>query len=228
MARKLIVVLTSILTICCVPLIGNAQINLEMDSVFVDVPETEFEMVGYNTFTNILPQQTEFKWIRNVVSAPAEWSTFICDSNLCYTSITNESSITLGANGTSLMNVHVEFNGVFQGTALVEVHIELANDPNVFTTAYYEFDPTISSSSQLSITELKIYPNPSSGLFSVEGSTQNLGSLDIFSCSGKLMTSFSINSGDLLDIGNLPNGTYLTVLKDLEGLPIAQKLITKI
>jgi hypothetical protein len=60
---------------------------------------------------------------------------------------------------------------------------------------------------------LQIYPNPSDGLFTVE--TDNNGVLEIYSTSGQLIMSQTIQSGKtMLNIKHLQNGVYALKWKD--------------
>lgn len=60
---------------------------------------------------------------------------------------------------------------------------------------------------------LKVYPNPSSGIFTVEGPARPIG-LRVFDARGVLVRSDVCNTTLQLDLSAQPKGTYLLVADD--------------
>lgn len=71
--------------------------------------------------------------------------------------------------------------------------------------------------------EISLYPNPSGGVFTISGLTQNV-KLRVFNSTGQIILSREINTGNIqLDLTNETRGIYFIEL-DLEGGTLYKKL----
>ncbi len=206
----------------------NAQILLESDTIFSGITD-DYEEVAHNKFTNALPQLKTYRWVRNEVIMPAPWHTLICDKNNCFSGSVDSMEVELGPSASSLLDVHLRLENVFEGYALVELLIKDINNANNSVTAVYVFDSGMTSGlKEVQKMDFNIYPNPSSGLFTIANSETHVSVLEVYSLAGNQLVEFEVAEGQWYDLANLAKGTYIACLKDAKGLLLGTKLITKI
>ena len=205
--------------------LGLGAQNLEFDTspvVVSDLPATDFEGVGYAVIINTANTARNLTWERNVIEKTPEWNTAICDNVQCFAPTVSTSNFELTANGEGTMDVHAYPGGV-EGSAVVEVIVTDRDDTNLSVSNVYYFNADPSSTVDVTRQQIKVYPNPSTGLFSVKAGKQ-LATVQVFSLTGQIVKSFTYNDGQWYDISDLPKGTYLVRLIDRD----AQQLVTKL
>lgn len=205
----------------------SAQISIENDTLFSEVFDGVNDVVGHNTLTNNVPQQKTYRWVRTEVTMPDNWESAICDPNQCYLTSVDSMEFNLGPAGSGLLDVHVYPDVDWNGYAMVEVAITDINDASNTVSGVYIFDSELTSISEVHELEFKVYPNPTNGLFSLDGNLENIEFISVFSTSGHRMVHQPIQGGDWYDITNLPMGTYLIQLSNKEGVPLGTKLVGK-
>ncbi len=202
--------------------------NLEFDVSPVitgTVNASDFEGIGHSVITNTAATARSLKWTRSIVEMTEGWNVAVCDKNQCYipTVTTREFNLEPSEGGT--MDVHVYPNGI-SGSAIIEVLIEDVNDTNLFLSNLYYFNTEPTSTTELNRQIIKVYPNPSNGLFTVKGD-KKIGSLDVYSLTGRKVAAFTYGQGQWYNIATLPKGTYLIRLIDRDGQQLVTKLINK-
>ena len=70
-------------------------------------------------------------------------------------------------------------------------------------------DLIVDNIEDISVLEIKIYPNPTKELLNVELQNEINASISLMDCNGKLVLSKIINQVDQIEMANLPNGVYL-------------------
>ena len=203
----------------------NLEFN-ESPVIVTGIESTDFEGVGYSILTNTADTARGFVWTRNIVEKTETWSIAICDNIQCYAPATATSNFTITANGTSPMDVHAYPNQT-DGSAVVEITVTDAADNQQTISNLYYFNTSPSSTTQASRQTIKVYPNPSNGLFSVKGGKQ-IASVQVFSLTGRQVKAFTYNDGQWYDISDLPTGTYLVRLVDRDAQQLVTKLMNKL
>lgn len=207
---------------------AHAQISLEKTDTIVTPVTEEFDIPTHNSFTNNLPQQKTLRWIINEVDITDGWATYICDANACYPPAVDSAEVDLGPNASSILDLHLRTNDIYEGYAFVEVKLVHANDPNVNATVYYIFDSELPTSiNQIEPLALNIYPNPSQGLFYLSDEQEKLSSIKVFSMAGQELEHINMGQKDWINLTKLKSGMYLIQLLDKDGINLASKLITK-
>ncbi|MEL6835091.1 MAG: T9SS type A sorting domain-containing protein [Bacteroidota bacterium] len=204
---------------------GLAAQNLEFSTspaVVSDLPSSEFEGVGYSTIINTADVERNLTWERNVIEKTETWETAVCDNIQCYFPTVESADFMLTPNGEGTMDVHAYPGGV-DGSAVVEVIVTDRDDPNLSVSNVYYFNADPSSTVDVTRQQIKVYPNPSTGLFSVKAGKQ-LATVQVFSLTGQQVKNFTYNDGQWYDISDLPKGTYVVRLIDRD----AQQLVTKL
>ena len=202
--------------------------NLEFDTnpvITGSVNASDFEGVGHSIITNTAAGMRNFKWTRTIVEMTEGWDVAVCDKNQCYIPDVTTMDFNLAASEGGTMDVHVYPHDI-SGSAIIEVVVEDLSDNSLSVSNLYYFNTQPTATNDISRQSLKVYPNPSNGLFTVKGDKQ-VGSLEIYSLTGKKVQSFTYGQGQWYNISDLPKGTYLVRLVDRKGQQMVTKLINK-
>ncbi len=158
---------------------------------------------------------------------PAEWTTIVCDANLCYSPNFDEcpsskpNGMDSGASSTA-WSIKVDPHGV-KGTA--KLHMEFYSDSdftNLVGSTEVEAMITadsdlISSTSDNFIAEnIVVYPNPTYGTFRIKNDN-NIDRVTMVNIVGKEIWSESHQEGKQYDISALYKGMYIVRLYNVEG-----------
>lgn len=207
----------------------SAQEEMEFTEspvVVEGVRADDFEGVGYSTLVNTSESDRTFTWTSNAIEITDGWLFAICDKNLCYEPPVTSETFTLEADSAGRMDVHAYPQGL-DGSAVVELAVVDSDNEQLSVSNLYYFNTGPSSTTEASRQRIKVYPNPSNGLFSVKGGKQ-IASVEILSLTGRQVKSFRYNDGQWYDISNLPKGTYLVRLVDRDAQQLVTKLINKL
>lgn len=194
----------------------------ESPVILTGVLASDFEGVGYSTVNNIGGTDRMIRWESSVVEMTDGWNMAVCDKIQCYEPVVTSEVFSLVADEEGRMDVHV-YPGGRDGSAVVEITVTDTLDAAVTLNNLYYFNTSPSSTGEAIRQSVKVYPNPSHGLFSVKAGKQ-LATVQVYSLTGQQVKSFSYNDGQWYDITDLPKGTYLVRLIDRD----AQQLVTKL
>jgi len=75
--------------------------------------------------------------------------------------------------------------------------------------------------------DLTIYPNPSNEYFTVESSNYAKLDIQIFDIIGRKTFSKSVETNEIVDISNIPNGTYLIVIMSKKEIKTSKLIISR-
>lgn len=203
---------------------GISQIVSDPSSLSAVVSEDDkknFMMTVTNT-----GDETYGVWWKLVLGDdwPAEWKTFICDSQNCYTPNTYEcpkvNEFAPNASS-SAWSVKVDPSGVKGSATLVMEFYSESTFTNLIGTtevgAVFTADSDLTSSTKDAFTgNLVLYPNPTQDYFSVKND-DNIASVSLVNVIGKEIWTKAHNRGALYDVSNLFKGMYLVRLVNNEG-----------
>jgi len=223
MKRTILLVIISVLSISC--FYAQASLTFSSDTVTVtdevEVDDNFFEIVAYGTLFNTGDEPITIRWERFIVDAPEEWEVLVCDLNQCYEPIVYsniasdlglDAPVTLEPGGSTNLDVHILPKGT-AGTAVVNIEVADANEPdNVLITSRYELTATTpTSTEEIAVPTLSIFPNPATDYIQIRNS-QDVDRLVVYNIVGREMRSFNAAPGQRYFIGDLPNGLYLASL----------------
>lgn len=207
-----------------------AQVALDHDTVYAEITvDNYFDCVNHNFVTNSLSDATTYIWVKKELVMPAGWDAAVCDPYQCYFHTVDSITFNLAANEKGIMDVHVypDPNNWVGGYAVVEVTVkEVGNESNT-TSGIYIFESEATSTHEAQQIEFKVFPNPTSGLFAIEGETEEVANMTIFSTIGQRLLQMPVQGGDWYNVSNLTAGTYLVQLSAEDGRLLGTKLITK-
>lgn len=209
---KLKTYLFIISTLFCTQL-SVAQISVETDTIFTAIIE-EPDIVSHNSFTNQIPQLKTFRWIKNVVDITPGWLSTVCDKNLCYVPSVDTAELELGPGASSIIDLHLYTNSIYEGYAFIEVKIEDLTDTNNSAYMYFIYDSAITPVNEPYSMQFDIYPNPSKGLFYIEDSNQPISSVAIFDMNGKQLLQLPFGQKKWIELFHLESGNYLMQLSN--------------
>jgi len=202
------------------------------DTLSTGVAVGSVDVVGYGTVDNTFNQVKTYSWTRNEISITSGWESAVCDKNLCYLpTVATQEFITGPLESDARLDVHVYPNDIDVGNAFIEITITDVNNADNTAVGYYLFDSNIMSTNTQSASQtfFKVYPNPSVGLFTIEGGAA-IEQVNIYNTTGQLLKGFQYNNlvAEWYDIAELPEGTYILQLIGKDDQTLGSKLITKL
>jgi len=223
--------ITLILVLALISWAAFGQTISTVDTLHTGVAVGETDVVGYGTVDNTFNQVKTYSWTRNEISLTSGWESAVCDKNLCYLpTIGTEEFMTGPLESDARLDVHIYPNGIDVGNAFIEITITDVNNANNTAVGYYAFDSNFTTGTQnASQTFFKVYPNPSTGLFTIEGDAE-IEQVNIYSTTGQLLRTFGYNNlaAEWYDIAELPQGTYMLQLLGKDSEILGTKLMTKL
>ncbi len=197
--------------------------NLNLENGFI-------ELYNDPLMKNESTQETQYKWIKVVESAPTEWEFSVVDINQSYFPEidTTPVPLTFSPNQEVTFRVSVIPNGA-AGCGTVRMDFSLWGDTEdeIIYSAYYEYKVNnpgecFSSTNETILKEANIYPNPTNDFFTIKTDAP-FTKIRIIDTSGKLVKVFSRN--DLYDISELEEALYFVeIFNDYEKIGV-EKII---
>ena len=200
----------------------------------VDLTDNYIEEVGHYNITNMTNEAVSLRWVR--IPSPdcdAEWQLPVCDNNQCYSAAVSsnispdiglDAPAILQAGETSdLFSLHIKPKGQ-AGCCTVELEFYLTSDPNTVIETI-EFDVRINdpncnivSTSEEVVSALRVFPNPMTDYFQLEGNDANdVKELAVYNLIGRQVRSFDATTATSFDMGGLPGGIYLIGMVGEDG-----------
>ncbi len=167
-----------------------------------------------------------FQWERNIIQLTEGWETAVCDKNACYTPGIGARQFEMAAAEEGTMDVHVYPNGV-EGQAIVEITVTDTEDANSSAVGLYYFNTSPNSTIDVEKVKLRVYPNPSQGLFTLSNNSI-ADRVVIYNVAGRPVREFNHNNNKWYDITDLPQGTYFVRILDESKQTLVTRLIQKI
>jgi hypothetical protein len=196
--------------------LAYSQISVSVDPQTFTMSGTASQTdVAYHVdVTNNGSQPVSLLWSRRVAGAPAEWWTWICDANLCYTPEVNSCPTSkpnvVAPGGTFEMIFHMNPRNV-EGSGEFDLNIS-DMDGNILATIDGNIlIGTTSTDNGTSDAKLTLFPNPTSDYFQIS-SLSGLKSIEVFNIVGTKVKSFDAVPQKQYFIGDLSEGMYLVRL----------------
>lgn len=188
------------------------QIN-PPDLVAVIDDFNEYEVVAYAKVKNLSDEALNLKWIKKRKTIPDDWGLAICDTVACHAPHIDSSSFSIGPNEVSRLDVHVYPNST-AGAGDVDVIVyDVANPDDRYVLNATFNDATSNQSIALAPQNIRVYPNPTTDYFSVDG-IEGLKQVVVLNLVGREVRRFSIAPKARYKVGDLETGLYLLRLVD--------------
>ena len=190
------------------------------------IEPTDFEGVGYANVVHNGTEMIAVRWTRKVISMTEGWQSAICDKNQCYFPSVNSQPFEFLVGEAARLDVHVYPNGI-AGSALIEVTLVNVADTTQSVTGVYYFNQSPNGTTDVNFEAVKMYPNPTQGLFTIEEVDQQIARIDVFDLAGRTVKQFQYGAGQWYSISDLTQGTYLLRLLSKDGQTVATRLMNK-
>ena len=203
-----------------------AQAELSFDFASVDVLEAadESDIEGRIIITNDGTESVDLLWRRVVDDLPAEWDSWVCDANLCYTPATftcpENKPVTIAPGAAAPMYAHVDPND-FIGEGTFEIELFTTTDTTVIATLVYNFttsEPTSTYNPGL-VPSVQVYPNPAVSYVKLKND-RDVSRVVFYNIIGKEVLAYNHEAGGSHSVGMLPSGMYLVGMYDRNGKTI--------
>lgn len=200
----------------------NAQLSLNPTSLSVNISENSDHLFNVTISNSSNSDVTTWWKLKKNSGFPGAWSTTVCDFFTCYQPNFDECPANKGnlipANGSVSFQVHFYPNGVTGSSGMA---LQLFSDKS-FKTMITETDPSAllqagtTSTSNLSTTDLKVFPNPTDDYFIVRNDN-NVAKVGLYNIVGKEVFTYKHNAGTSYDVADLNKGVYIVRLMDVKG-----------
>ncbi len=181
-------------------------------------------------------------WERVFVDIPSEWTTSVCDPNLCYAPFADEPlgpgsvlipfTMTAGSSipGSSFY-VQFQPNGV-PGSGTVRLKIYEEGNPNNSTLCSFEFNAVATGINNPTPSEVMFYPNPVRNEIRVSApQASRIRTVEIYNVVGKLVRKFDLGqdrSTFQLNVSELKEGMYFARLLNTNNELVESKRFSKV
>lgn len=202
---------------------AQMDVGVEPNPVETEGDIQSFDIAAHGILKNNESEDLLLRWRRIEIDMPPQWSTWVCDNNLCYGPATSQTpdgfpmDIKAGEGGT--MDVHINPNETV-GTGIVKIEIALYNDTTVILdTATYVFDALLTSTAELTPRgPIKVFPNPTTNYIMLSDA-EGIDEMVVYNLMGREVRSFQAAEGRRYPVADLPNGVYLlSLVSEEEGI----------
>ena len=215
----------------------NAQLEITpnpVDAHFdgLDLTDGYVEEIAHFTVKNISNEEVSLRWVRNISSTcNAVWEFPVCDNNQCYTAAVfsnvnnsfNIPAVLAAGESSDLFSLHVRPKGQ-AGCCTVSLDFFLTSDPSTIIETV-DFDVKINDpdcwlvgTSEATIAALRVFPNPMTDYFQLEGNNENdVKRLAVYNLIGRQVRSFDATIANRFDMSGLPGGIYLVGMIGADG-----------
>ncbi len=180
-------------------------------SIDIDNPDLDYVKQGFvvNTSDAVL----KLRWVKKAQSKPDISDAAICDNVVCWNPSRNESDFSIEVGDSSNFDFHYYPNGN-AGNAVYKVSVEeVAKPDNKAELTFTINDATTSNALFPGEENVRIYPNPATDYFSVDGIDQ-LKRVIVINLVGQEVKRFSASLKAKYNISELIRGLYLIRLVD--------------
>ncbi|GAA5221434.1 T9SS type A sorting domain-containing protein [Membranihabitans marinus] len=175
---------------------------------------SEYEVIGHAKVINTSDEAIRFMWKKVVKKSPEQWDFAICDIYQCWTPTIDSSEVVLEPGDTSNLDLHVYPNNS-PGKADVSVLISDVNNPSDSYELGITVNDAVSPISYFDPGNIRIYPNPTTEYFSVDG-IDDLRQVVVVNLVGQIVKKFSASVNSRYKVSDLETGLYLIRLINKE------------
>ncbi|WP_235297648.1 T9SS type A sorting domain-containing protein [Portibacter marinus] len=176
--------------------------------------QTDFELKNEGSDTVYLA------WKLEVVAQPGQWQYYVCDTENCYNFNQSESSDSrpnVIAPGESIIVMFHTLPSETEGEGTYNIEFfDLQYPDSLKVEVPITINTITSSTSNLFVKGLSIFPNPTTDFFRVN-TGDLISNIDVVTVVGKKVASFKAEQGRFYDVSDLNTGVYYVRLIDRFG-----------
>lgn len=194
-------------------------------SLDIEDPD-QSEYVNHGYVVNTSDAEITLRWVKEAQSKPGVSAAAICDNVLCYDPSVDESEFKIAKGDTSNFDFHYYPNGN-GGNAVYKVLIqEVSNTENETDVTFTMNEVTSSVFGFPAQEEVRVFPNPASDYFSVDG-VDHLKEVIVINLVGQEVKRFKGSHKAKYDVSDLMKGLYLIRLIDKQEKVIKTLRLSK-
>lgn len=179
----------------------------------VDDP-SDHEVIGKAIVINTSDEAIRFKWKKVVKTFTPQWQFAVCDLYQCWPPNVDSSEIVLEPGDTSNIDMHVYPNNT-PGKATLGILVSDVNNPSDSYELEVTVNDAVSPVNYLDPGNIRIYPNPTTEYFSVDG-VDDLRQVVVVNLVGQIVKKFSASVNSRYKVSDLETGLYLIRLINKE------------
>lgn len=183
-----------------------------------DVLKVDIEVENLDTKTRTI------EWERIIVNMPTDWYNTVCDPTTCWAPLKATADFQMQGKATAGMILDV-FPEKIKGNAYIKLIVR-EKGQTASIVGRYRFVASPVSISEKEAAALKVFPNPTSDYFVLEGEA-DLTKVQIQSIEGRIIRSFDYIPSEIYEIQDLPQGTYFVNLIGENNKRLATKRLVK-
>ncbi len=193
------------------------SLSLSLDIMHPDV-QSDGDIDLHTVLTNNSNSKITIEWERVVNTISDGWSSAVCIGDQCYSPGLSANDFSLPAGATSDVYIHIypgQFPGaidmIVAGLADIDLVIADADDSSNTVTINFQFDITATSIKELTQKAVKLYPNPTTDFFMLDGDAE-IEFVEVYNLLGRKVREFVALEGRTYDVSDLHSGFYLVRL----------------
>ncbi len=199
---------------------AKAQFSITVDTLHKEgFPATDpidyLALISYTKIINNRNLDDTIVWVRseNTFSS-TEWTSAVCDINLCWGTNVNTEKFILGANDTGSLSFYFYPKNIC-GTGKMVVRFSRFSNPSQYVdiVATAKAWCTVGVQNVVKSKPL-VFPNPSNGTFTLTSDIVQKGNLNILNTEGKIVSSINYTSGEIVNTNALAKGLYMLNFSD--------------
>lgn len=192
--------------------------------------QTDSDVVGEATIYNNTGQDINLVWERQTNTLSNGWQSLVCDNITCWGPNKNNNTLSVPANGSSIMNIHFKPNGN-PGNGTVIIHAYSQADPTTAIDITYNSQVSATSISNNAISQMRFYPIPASSNLNITFGNTQARYVELYTVVGEKIEEYYIPSGQNscgLNIECLNAGMYFVRILNDQHMVIASKAFPKV
>ncbi len=193
---------------------SKAQFSVEEDSLytsgFVGASSSDFIDLFAHTYINN-PSKTHpdtIVWERLINNLPsANWTSAVCDINLCHGTSISTSEFILDTNSRRELSFHF-YPTMDKGLGKMVVRFSYKSNPSSYIDVVINCQGYALNINTLKKANFTLYPNPANDQISITSKVANNGDYKIVNLIGETVLSGDFENGQPIDISKLSKGIY--------------------
>lgn len=189
-----------------------------------DNASVPFEVVGYGTVVNNGTEAITLHWVREYAEGPQEWSSLVCDKNLCYAPVVGTQTFTLEPGESGNLDVHLRPAST-QGCGSFNMYLLSEDQNDTLAIGAYLFqvgdnpgcEVAVSTSQLTQEVSLRLAPNPATSFFTIQGAEDRIETIQVVNLVGVPVRTFTSADKGQYSVSGLTPGIYLVQAKDRQG-----------
>lgn len=207
-----------------IPFVSNGQLTITPNPHhLIDIDFSAYDVVAKGYIKNGSTRDKTLVWERTEYFLAENWSTAVCDVNLCYLPHVGTQEFTLEAGKEGTLDLHL-YPKDTEGSGLVKITVYDKFAPLDSVSVLYYLNETTSTVEKIN-NNIKIVPNPSVDRILISD-FEKVDALEFYSMEGKLISRNKLTTGEI-NVNFLSTGVYILRMVDKSGRYVSSNVLVK-